>query len=58
MCSDTSSEVDPRLEEELERVLNEASSHEGDSESEEEFDDVVEQRLGSLHSRRDKGMKP
>ena len=56
-CSDTSSEVDPRLEEEMERVLNEASSDEGDSESEEEFDDVVEQRLGSLRSNRDDGMK-
>ena len=55
--SDTSSEVDPRLEEELERVLNETSSDEGDSESEEEFDGVVEQRLGSLRSNRDDGMK-
>ena len=36
-CSDTSSEVDPRLEEELERLLNETSSDEA---SEEE--DVVE----------------
>ena len=53
--SDTSSEVDPRLEEELERVLNESSSDEADSEPEE--DDVVEQRLGSLRSRRDDGMK-
>ena len=43
VCSDTSSEVDPRLEEELERVLNEASSDEADSEPEEEEDveDVV-----------------
>ena len=55
-CSDTSSEVDPRLEEELERVLNETSSDEADSEPEEE-DDVVEQRLDSLRSRRDGGMK-
>ena len=54
-CSDTSSEVDPRLEEELERVLNETSSDEADSEPEE--DDVVEQRLGSLRSRRDDGIK-
>ena len=54
-CSDTSSEVDPRLEEELERVLNETSSDEADSEPEE--DDVIEQRLGSLRSRRDDGMK-
>ena len=54
-CSDTSSEVDPRLEEELERVLNETSSDEADSEPEE--DDVVEQRLGSLRSHRDDGMK-
>ena len=58
VCSDDSSEVDPRLEEELKRLLNEASSDEGDSESEEDFeDDVVEQRLGSLRSRRDDGMK-
>ena len=35
--------VDPRLE--------------GDSESEKEFDDVVEQRLASLRSNRDDGMK-
>ena len=55
VCSDTSSEVDPRLEEELERVLNETSSDETDSEPEE--DDVVEQRLGSLRSHRDDGMK-
>ena len=57
--SDTSFEVDPRLEEELERLLNEASSDEGDSESKEEDfeDDVVEQRLSSLRSRRDDGMK-
>ena len=54
-CSDTSSEVDPRLEEELERVLNETSSDETDSEPEE--DDVVEQRLDSLRSHRDDGMK-
>ena len=54
-CSDTSSEVDPRLEEELERVLNEPSSDEADSEPEE--DDVVEQRLDSLRSRRDDGIK-
>ena len=55
-CSDTSSEVDPRLEEELERVLNETSADEADSEPEEE-DDVVEQRLGSLRAHRDDGMK-
>ena len=55
VCSDTSSEVDPRLEEELERVLNETSSDEAHSEPEE--DDVVEQRLGSLRSRRDDGIK-
>ena len=58
VCSDDSSEVDPRLEEELERVLNEASSDKGDSDSEEDSeDDVVEQRLGSLRSCRDDGMK-
>ena len=54
-CSDTSSEVDPRLEEELERVLNETSADEAESESEE--DDVIEQRLDSLCSRRDDGIK-
>ena len=54
-CSDTSSELDPRLEEEMERVLNETSSDEA-SESDVE-DDVVEQRLGSLRSNRDDGMK-
>ena len=54
-CSDTSSEVDPGLEEELERVLNETSSDEA-SESEEE-EDVVEQRLASLHSHREEEMK-
>ena len=54
-CSDTSSEVDPGLEEELERVLNESSSDEADSEPEE--DDVIEQRLDSLRSRRDDGIK-
>ena len=48
-CSDTSSEVDPGLEEELERVLNETSADETDSEPEE--DDVIEQRLDSLRSR-------
>ena len=51
-CSDTSSEVDPRLEEELERLLNETSS---DEVSEEE-EDVVEQRLASLRRNRDDGM--
>ena len=53
-CSDTSSEVDPRLEEELERLLNEASSDEV-SESEEE-EDVVEQRLASLRRNREEDM--
>ena len=38
-CSDTSSEVDPRLEKELERLLNETSSDEA-SESESEETDV------------------
>ena len=51
-CSDTSSEVDPRLEEELERLLNETSSDEA---SEEE--DVVQQRLASLRSKREEDMK-
>ena len=46
--SDTSSEVDPALEKELERLLNEA-----DSESEE---DVVEQRLASLRRKREEDM--
>ena len=55
-CSDMSSEPDPGLEEEMERVLNETSSDEA-SESEEEEDDVVEQRLGSLRSNRDDEMK-
>ena len=42
VCSDTSSEVDPRWEEELERVLNETSSDEADSEPEEtDVEDVV-----------------
>ena len=41
-CSDTSSEVDPRLEEELERVLNETSADEAESESEEtDVEDAV-----------------
>ena len=41
-CSDTSSEVDPGLEEELERVLNETSSDEAESESEEtDVEDAV-----------------
>ena len=48
--SDTSSEPDPGLE----RALNETSSDEGDSESEEE--DVVEQRLASLRSKREEDM--
>ena len=51
-CSDTSSEVDPCLEEELERLLNETSS---DEVSEEE-EGVVEQRLASLRRNRDDGM--
>ena len=41
VCSDTSSEVDPRLEEELERVLNETSSDEADSEPEGDVEDGV-----------------
>ena len=53
-CSDTSSEVDPRLEEELERLLNETSSDKA-SESEEE-EDVVEQRLASLRRNREEAM--
>ena len=51
--SDTSSEVDPALEKELERLLNETSSDEADSESEE---DVVEQRLASLRRKREEDM--
>ena len=51
--SDTSSEVDPALEKELERLLNETSSDEADSESEEE---VVEQRLASLRRKREEDM--
>ena len=51
--SDTSSEVDPALEKELERLLNETSSDEADSESEE---DVVEQRLASLRWEREEDM--
>ena len=54
-CSDTSSEVDPGLEKELERLLNETSSDEADLESEEE-EDVVEQRLGSLRRKREEDM--
>ena len=50
-CSDTSSEVDPCLEEELERLLNETSS---DEVSEEE--DAVEQRLASLRRKREEDM--
>ena len=53
--SDTSSEVDPALEKELERLLNETSSDEADSESEEE-EDVVEQRLASLRRKREEDM--
>ena len=53
--SDTSSEVDPALEKELERVLNETSSDEA-SESEEEEEDVVEQRLASLRRKREEDM--
>ena len=53
VCSDTSSEVDPRLEEELERLLNETSSDEA---SEEEEEDVVEQRLASLRRKREEDM--
>ena len=53
--SDTSSEVDPALEKELERLLNETSSNEADSESEEE-EDVVEQRLASLRRKREEDM--
>ena len=52
--SDTSSEVDPALEKELERLLNETSSDEA-SESEEE-EDVVEQRLASLRRKREEDM--
>ena len=52
--SDTSSEVDPALEKELERLLNETSSDEV-SESEEE-EDVVEQRLASLRRKREEDM--
>ena len=41
-CTDTSSELDPRLEEELERVLNEASSDEAlELEEESDIEDVV-----------------
>ena len=54
--SDTSSEVDPALEKELERLLNETSSDEADSESEEEEEDVVEQRLASLRRKREEDM--
>ena len=63
VCSDTSSEVDPRLEEELECMLKESPSDgdsepEEDSKEEEDFeDDVVEKRLCPLHSRRVDGMK-
>ena len=53
--SDTSSEVDPALEKELERLLNETSSDEADSESEEE-EYVVEQRLASLRRKREEDM--
>ena len=53
--SDTSSEVDPALEKELERLLNETSSDEADSESKEE-EDVVEQRLASLRRKREEDM--
>ena len=53
--SDTSSEVDPALEKELERLLNETSSDEADSESEEE-EDVVEQRLASLRRKQEEDM--
>ena len=53
--SDTSSEVDPALEKELERLLNETSSDEADSESEEE-EDVVEPRLASLRRKREEDM--
>ena len=51
--SDTSSEVDPALEKELERLLNETSSDEA---SEEEEEDVVEQRLASLRRKREVDM--
>ena len=51
-CSDTSSEVDPGLEEELERLLNETSS----DEASEEEEDVVEQRLASLRRNREEDM--
>ena len=51
-CSDTSSEVDPGLEEELERLLNEPSS----DEASEEEEDVVEQRLASLRRKREEDM--
>ena len=54
--SDTSSEPDPGLEEELERVLNETSFEEGDSESDVE-DELVEQRLASLRRKREDEMK-
>ena len=49
-CSETSSEVDPRLEKELERLLNETSSDEASEE------DVVEQRLASLRRKREEDM--
>ena len=51
-CSDTSSEPDPGLEEELERVLNETSDEASESE-----DELVEQRLASLRRKRDVEMK-
>ena len=51
-CSDTSSEVDPDLEKELERLLNETSS----DEASEEEEDVVEQRLASLRRNREEDM--
>ena len=40
-CSDTSSELDPRLEEEMERVLNETSSDEASEPEELDVEDVV-----------------
>ena len=51
--SDTSSEVDPALEKELERLLNETSS---DEVSESEDEDVVEQKLASLRRKREEDM--